>query len=332
MSNTTINMNKLLFLFPLLPFLFACRNENNEIPLTGKITNSNQNFLLICSPEGNEDTIRVDEEGNFSWSLPAPEDPVSCSLICNKIAMPVYLEKGMDLTLTFDADEIPGSLRFEGKGSDMNNYLSSMAMKEKELNLNDNEILKKDSATFFIWNDGVRETQSKLWEDFKKDKPSDLFWKTQLAEIDFGWANRMESYPSYYKYHTDSTFNVPDEYYDFENGMDINNGGNIHSTEFKMYLSNLMQKAGAGLFIKSQNDSLDTVSYLAPMKAAVTMLSNDTVRDMYLLSYIKVLLSYKDIRDIEKEITFFKDNCKSQMELTEFEKEYQSGLLLQKDQ
>jgi thiol-disulfide isomerase/thioredoxin len=325
-------MKNLLTVFLVTSFLFACKSEQKEIGINGKITNPGLNYLMIYLPGGASDTLKIDEEGNFAYKLTNPDEPLSGSLVYNKIRMPLHLEKGMNLIITLDADDLPGSLKFEGKGSDLNNYLALMAMKEKELNLADYEIFKKDTATFFAWNDGVRETQIRLFDDYTKEDPTDVFWKTQVADINFGWANRMEMYPSFYKYYTDSTFNEGDDYYSFQDGMDYNNSSYLNSSEFKSFLSNFISMKAIKAKIIYANDSIKPSTYMIYMKTALDVLTNDSVKNSYLATYVKGLISYKDYSELAGELKFFRENCKDKKLLEDFDKEYQSRILIQKGQ
>jgi thiol-disulfide isomerase/thioredoxin len=325
-------MKKLLVLFLISSILFSCKNEKKGIFINGNIINSGQSYMMIYLPGGTNDTIPVDVEGSFSWTFPDPEEPVSCNLMFNKVYMPLYLVNGMNLIVTLDADDLPGSLKFEGDGADLNNYLALLAMKEKELNLNDYEIFKKDSSTFFAWNDGVRETQIRLYNEYTKEDPSDIFWKTQLAEINFGWANRMDMYPSYYSYYTDTTFKAPAGYYEYYNVMEINNSGNLNSSEFKSFLNSYMNKKTSDALLKFRNDSVKPSRYLINMKTALEVLNNDSVKNSYLASYVKGLISYKDFSEITGELKFFRENCADKKLLDGFDKEYQARMLIQKGQ
>jgi thiol-disulfide isomerase/thioredoxin len=325
-------MKWVILFLSFISIFYSCKNGNEGISITGKITNSGPNYLLLFNSEGTKDTIKLDNEGNFNHSIPPISDPETYNISYNKVGMTLYLENGMDLTITFDADDLPGSLKFTGKGSDMNNYLVVREMKEKELNLNDNEIFKKDTATFFAWNDGIQETQAKLFIEFPKENPSDIFWKTQEADINFGWANRMNRYPMYYKYYADSTFKVSDNYYEYEDEMDINNGKYIRSGEFLIFISDLMNKKGQEVWKSLKGDSTKPSWDIVTMKTSLKELRNDTVRDLFLLNFTKELLPYYNLADIENEVTFFRENCKDKVAQAKFDKEYMSWLPIQKGQ
>jgi thiol-disulfide isomerase/thioredoxin len=171
-----------------------------------------------------------------------------------------------------------------------------------------------------------------LFNDFKKGDASNPFWATQLAEIDFGWANRMEMYPSYYNYYTDSTFIFGMNFYEFQDVMDINNSNNLGSDEFKQFLSSFISKKGAEAMMKFAKDSVKPSRNLVVMKTAMEILKNDSVRNYYLTSYSKGIISYKPLSELTEELKFYRENCSDKKLLAGFEEEYQSRLLLQKGQ
>jgi hypothetical protein len=87
-------MKKIFTLLLAIPLLFSCRSVQKEITFNGKITNCGQNYMIIYFPAGSHDTIIIDADGNFTFSFPGPEEPVSCNLMFNEISMPVYLKIG----------------------------------------------------------------------------------------------------------------------------------------------------------------------------------------------------------------------------------------------
>jgi thiol-disulfide isomerase/thioredoxin len=325
-------MRKIVVLFFICSSLISCKNIKDEVSITGKVSNPVNKYLLMNLPEGGRDTVRIDGDGNFEWSMKAPGEPILCSISCNDSYMPLYLRKGMSLNLVMNAEEIPGSLHFEGTGSDMNNYLGLMATKEKDLKLSDYEIFKKDTATFFEWNDGVRETQLRLLNEFKKSDPGDAFWKMQMGEVVFGWANRQQMYPSYYRYYTDSSFRAKDDYNAFMDRMEINNPGYINSQEFKSFISSYINMKASAEMSKYASDSIKPTRAMLTMKTAIEIIKNDSVRNSFLASYAKSLLTFKDFSEITNELKFFRDNCGDKKLQDKFEMEYQARLLIQKGQ
>jgi thiol-disulfide isomerase/thioredoxin len=325
-------MKKLVSLFLISTFILSCTNEKKDITISGKITNPEQGYLLIYLPAGDNDTIRLNSDGGFSYTLPAGETPISSSLMFNKVYIRLYLTKGMDLKITLDSGDIPGTLKFEGAGSNINSFLAATAVKDKELNLNDYEIFKKDSATFYTWNNKAKESQSALLDNFKKENPSDIFWKTQRAEIDFGWANRLGIYPTYYRYYTDSTYKIREGFYAYQDKMDFNNGDFVNSGEFRSFLSNLISRKAVDVMKNYPSDSIKPSTQMLYMKTAINLLKNESVRDNYLTTYMKGIITYRDLSLLDQEIKFYRENCKDAKLLAGFEKEYGEMIRLQKGQ
>jgi thiol-disulfide isomerase/thioredoxin len=136
----------------------------------------------------------------------------------------------------------------------------------------------------------------------------------------------------YYKYYTDSTFKVSDNYFEYEDELDINNSKYIRSGEFLIFISDLMNKKGQEVWESLKGDSTKPSWDIVAMSTSMKELRNDTVRDMFLLNFTKELLPYNNLVDIENEVTFFRENCKDKVARTKFDKDYMSWLPIQKGQ
>jgi thiol-disulfide isomerase/thioredoxin len=115
-------MKKLLLLMISLGLL-SCGDETpkNYVMLKGKVDNSQSNTLTIMGKNYKKD-ITVNEDGSFQDTLKVTNGFHGFN--DGKLQSFVYLKNGYDLSLNFDADEFPNSIRFEGNGAVTNNYLN----------------------------------------------------------------------------------------------------------------------------------------------------------------------------------------------------------------
>jgi len=110
--------------------LFSCDNKPKDyVTLYGKTTNFNSKAITITG-KNYKKIIAVDENGNFKDTLNITAGFHRFS--DNKIQSFVYLKNGYDLTLSFDANDFPNSIKFDGNGSGTNNYLTSKLKLIKE--------------------------------------------------------------------------------------------------------------------------------------------------------------------------------------------------------
>lgn len=324
--------NGLLFLVIILSLISCKKVPDNVFTLQGTITNADQSFLIFSGSDLPKDTIKVNADGVFIFKSVIAE-PSVCYLRYGKNGfLSVYFSGGMKLNLTFDGKDLAGSAKFEGGGADKNNYMISKAANDKKLKASDNERFKKDSVTFFSESNDIRDVQIKHLNEFEKVDPKDAFWKLRKADIDYRWANAFSQYPSYYKYYVDATFKVSNGFYNRISGLDINNAELIASGEFVNYVASFIdRKARASLKAMADNETKPSYSLVA-FEVAKSEITSDAVRDNYMLGKMKGLISYREAETIEKEIKFFRENCKGEKEKATFEKEFASLQFLAKGQ
>ncbi len=124
-------LNKLLLLSLALCLCTALVAES--VPFYAKITNPTDRYLMFSyKKKGMTDAsvFRIDlkenNEARFELQL---EEAKFIDLIYAGKTLPIYLELGDELGLSFDATNINGTLRYEGKGAANNNFLAEYRRK-----------------------------------------------------------------------------------------------------------------------------------------------------------------------------------------------------------
>ncbi len=115
-------MKKILLLMISLGLL-SCAKEapKNYVMLKGKVDNSQSNTLTIMGKNYKKEIV-VNEDGSFQDTLKVTNGFHGFN--DGKLQSFVYLKNGYDLSLNFDSNEFPNSIRFEGNGAVTNNYLN----------------------------------------------------------------------------------------------------------------------------------------------------------------------------------------------------------------
>jgi len=103
--------------------LFSCADETpkNYVMLKGEIANSQSSSLTIMGKNYKKD-ITVNEDGSFQDTLKVTDGFHGFN--DGTLQSFLYLKNGYDLSLNFDANDFPTSVRFDGNGSVTNNYLN----------------------------------------------------------------------------------------------------------------------------------------------------------------------------------------------------------------
>lgn len=104
--------------------LFSCADETpkNYVMLKGEIANSQSSSLTIMGKNYKKD-ITVNEDGSFQDTLKVTDGFHGFN--DGTLQSFLYLKNGYDLSLNFDANDFPTSVRFDGNGSVTNNYLNA---------------------------------------------------------------------------------------------------------------------------------------------------------------------------------------------------------------
>ncbi len=306
-------MRKLLLSFILVPFLFSCNpTVKKGAGLTGTVKNLTSGFFMLGGPGGAKDSIRPDATGKFTHSIKDLTEMANYYILSGaQDYMPFKVAPGMSLDISFDAAAFKTSLKFSGKGADINNYLVAKSISAGQMNYDE---FKLEPDAYRVKQDSVLNAQKKLLADAIRDDANDPFWKIEEAEILFGWANNLSMYGSYHGYVTGiKNYKAPEEFYTFQKDLNLNNPEYVKSGAFKEYLSMMVQKAASDkVEAMKKADSTVTVNNLkVRMETAVELLKNDAVLDNYIYEDLNSVVQWQDIdKNVQDNIDFFVGRCK----------------------
>ncbi len=306
-------MKKVLLSFILIPFVFGCTPKAEKgAEITGTVKNLTSGFFILGGPGGAKDSIHIDANGNFTHAIPGLAKTSHYYLLSGaQDYMPFKVSPGMKLKVSFDASAFKTSLLFEGKGSDINTYLVAKTNAAGQMNYDD---YKLEPALFRAKQDSILTVEKALLAQAKKDDATDKIWKTEEAEVVFGWANNLLMFENYHGYFAKLTdYKAPADYFSFEKDLDLNQVAYAGSAAFKQYVSMMVQK---GVSVKvdalKKADSTQTInSSKIRTETAQELLKNDAVLDNFLFEAISSDVQWKDIdKDVQENIDFFLGRCK----------------------
>lgn len=305
-------MKKLFLSFILIPFLFACNPaEKKGATLTGKVQNLTSGFFMLGGPGGAKDSIRLDAGGSFTHSIPDLSKSSNYYILVGaQDYMPFKIIPGMNLEITFDASAFKTSLKFAGKGSDINNYLVAKSLKS---GANDYEVFKLEPAQFRARQDSILAAEKALLAGAEKDNASDGFWKTEEAEVLYGWANNLAMYEPYHGYFTQNQgYKAPEGFYSYEQDLDINQPAYVSSAAFKQYVSSLVDKASSKKMeaLRKADSTQNINSSKIREETSMELLKNQVVLDNYLFDEISGRVQWEEVSEVQESIDFFLSHCK----------------------
>ena len=136
-------MNKLFITLTTILLLIACdkKSENIDyVTLSGKITNQQDSIISINSRSFNKN-IKINIDGSFNDTLVVEEGFFALSNGISGSRSIIQLRNGYNLDISFDAADLPNTVKFSGLGADMNNYISDKIKFEQEYELNNTQQL-----------------------------------------------------------------------------------------------------------------------------------------------------------------------------------------------
>jgi peroxiredoxin len=201
--------------------------------ITGKITNPLSDEITVVTypnpliPQEKETTV-VLSGNSFKLEVTVTE-PTLAELVHDNEVVPVYLEPGYSLEVSFNGDKFLKTIKFEGKGANENNYLAQYTRRFDEVEdyqvLPDNIKLNEKEFTEFL--DYRKKDQLKNLEKYSSKSPvSDKFKAFALSEIDYGYANDKVTYPALrQRVGASKGYVAPsDAFYTFLNELDMQKG------------------------------------------------------------------------------------------------------------
>lgn len=136
-------MKKLVSVFVLILVSFTSMAQES-ITFQASIANRNGDIIFIKEGKKILQEIKIDSQGIFKATFPIKE---GMYLMYDGVEYAqLYLKNGYNLNLTMDAKNFDESIKFQGNGSNENNYLAQEVLIDK--NFSYDKVLASDEITF----------------------------------------------------------------------------------------------------------------------------------------------------------------------------------------
>jgi len=226
--------------------LVGCDTQRSSEPVTyfeGEIINPKSNFVTFKKGKTILDTLYLDSENKFFGKFHGINEGVFSFGHGNEVQY-LFLEQQDSISIslnTFDFDE---SLVFSGKGSEKNEYLINLFLENE-----------KDSEDFYHYyklspqefKDRIiltQELKHAQFQEFETEQNnlSEKYIEIVLATIDYPLLKKMEYYPIANKKVTNASRYpiLTDDFYDYREGIDINNSALIEYYAYTNYIINYL--------------------------------------------------------------------------------------------
>jgi len=216
-------------------------------------------LVLFSDPillKENIEKIKVGNDQRFTLSLDISE-PQMAELRYGHESVPLFLEPGDQLSVSFKGNNFLKTVFFKGRGANHNNFLNDQVEKNKTFEGNLQDRIKNSSPfQFMAYMDQVKKDKGLYIETYHHAHPfSARFLAHVEAEVDYWYAYQMLNYPweNPLHHHKEGPLDVPGNYYDFLNETQAVNENALTSLNYVYFLDLLMshvreQSGNEGLY------------------------------------------------------------------------------------
>lgn len=196
-----------LLLFVALLAFSCAQDKKQDSILSGKVENLDNGLITLVGTEYEKDII-LEEDGTFTTEIELPYDGYY-NVILGRIPLPMYLEKGKNLSFTLDVQDVGSSLTFSEDLALENNFLSQ---KREIATINPRELYQKEPEDFIA---SIEEFQEKLSTALGESEIANKnFISSQEKEILYQKASFLNTYENAYTYLTETEeVNLPTNFY-----------------------------------------------------------------------------------------------------------------------
>ena len=310
-------------ILPMLALVFSSCEQGKKNQATffgGKIKNPKDNYVYFLKDEKVVDSARINDSKRFLFKL----DSIETGLYTFKHGPEfqyLYLEPQDSLLLYLNTWDFDESIICSGKGSDKNNFLINVFLKQEEIEKDFRSSFKLNEAAFSEKIDQINREFDEEYQKFlenEDDEPSEFFQKLAKVAMYYPSYTKKEFY---YLKHKDETNRydhpeVGESFYEFRSEVDFSDEQLLSYRTYSYYLESFLYNESLQ---KELNDSAKSNFSLNYMHLANKHFTNEKIKNRLLASGFwrsisEDHLSYEEHKSIEN---FFFEHCSDEKFLAE---------------
>ena len=249
---------KKLSIFIALITLFSCKKEPiiDYAIISGTISNSEAKEMKLYK-EVNMSVLKklnLSESGVFKDTVFLKENSLFV-LYQGKNPTALYLSAGDDISINYDSKEYKKTIKINGKGSKVAEYLYAKITKKKEIFGESTDGYKKGEKEYKELISKIKTTQEDLL--FNVQGVSEDFKKAEGRNINFGYLEMLNKYELYHGYYTKNReFKVSENFLDELKAITLDNENDFNFSS--SYNSLVTSKYRKEADVLAKKDSIDT--------------------------------------------------------------------------
>lgn len=294
---------KKYFLLPFLLMTFCLAGAQSTATVHGTITHPKGDMVYLkyykdylTYDEVVADSTKLDKKGNFHMRF-TWENPYPATFYHGDEITEMYVSPGDDLRLTLDTKEFDETVKYEGKGEEINTYMAQKALLFPYINP---VIYKQPEEAFTHHVDSVHQAEvgyfNQYFANIKDTNPNlKTFKEYENAELTYGWANTKTDYPglnAYLNQRRERT-KVSDGFMDFMKSISIMNESALNSGFYQDFITGYVNREVSKLL------QADTSLSVIPLKEKyIEDNLSGGLKDFVYAQWIYTLLTEEDNMEV----------------------------------
>ncbi len=289
----------------------------------GKVENATAKEITFQSyglpfTSKNLQKVAVNEDGTYEAKLDVPIESYYILWYNKRKTTIVYLSPKDDLTINFDARNLPRSFSFDGKGSIINNYLLEKYQVENNREVYDNTYFSMPSEEFLKSSKDYRTLIKTPLEKFKathgKDKKFKRFIELEETDVFYKWATLVTRYAPNYAHGAKKDAKVVWENFDQSvfKQFDLGNEKMLFSKTYRDFLNHyLIVFTDKSLIGQTGIESMTRLLFTQMMYENIpTFFKNETIQNYMRTRVIYEYAFGNGINGMEDAISDFKQTVR----------------------
>jgi len=321
-KNSKLRISKLILSIIIFIF-YSCKNSNstNDFFLGGEIINPSSNYVNFYYNNIKIDSLELDSENKFFKKI---EDIKPGIYRIEHLPENQYIiiENGDSLWIRVNIEDFKESITFSGKGSSKNNFLVDISNMDDYENQYLSRYYGEESDVFKNKIDSLMNEKLRIWNLFNKTVDQKKLSKSITeSSIKYNYFNKLERYALIRG--SNWTKNKRESYYQYRDGIDLNNSDLSLFEPYITYLMNYFNEKtldSGKIYFYEKNNTDFNVKKLLIIDSQISdpYLKNNLAR----ATAIEEILNYKNNEFHDEFIDYYKYVNTSEKYLDEITKLY----------
>ena len=306
-------LSSILFIGVLLSgFMYA----QGTVSISGKITKPvGKNVLVFYFTNATDERPNIhranlEEDGTFSMQFDL-EKPMPATFRHGRETTAMFIHPGDDIQVSLNPKNFDESIKYEGTGSGVaaSNFLAAFYLKfedpDGDIDFDMKDVIKNAAALEYQARmENFKQMKDTYFGEYSNDLSRE-FREYFRSSQSYKYANDLMGYKSYHAYLNgvdESTVQIPAEYYEFMNKVEVMNPDAIHMREYVTFLNNYLNYKAQ--FSTDAREDFDGPSIMSKFSLAQKVLSDQPLM-MVVSQMIKQGLEYGNPLEVQDAYSTF---------------------------